>query len=82
LCLYRNDKLFEYNHFKIISHYCFYIKSSFVLWYYIYHPKYLHTTHVLINRILGSITSDVMNTVTGAFWQNVGRDLWYHPTVN
>jgi hypothetical protein len=31
LCLYRNGQLFEYNDFKIISHYCFHINSSFVL---------------------------------------------------
>jgi hypothetical protein len=68
LCLYRNGQLFEYNHFKIISHYCFYINSSFILSYYIYHPKYVR--HIFcINRILGSITSDVMNTATLSTWQ-------------
>ena len=30
---YRNGQLFEYNHFKIICHYCFHINSSFVLSY-------------------------------------------------
>ena len=39
LCLYRNGQLFEYYHFKIISHYCFHINSSFVLSY--YHPQYV-----------------------------------------
>ena len=38
LRLYRNGQLFEYNHFKIICHYCFHINSSFVLSYY-------NTTH-------------------------------------
>jgi hypothetical protein len=30
----RNSQLFQYNHVKIISHYCFYINPSFVLSYY------------------------------------------------
>ena len=30
----RNCQLFYYNHFKIISHYCFHMNSSFVLSYY------------------------------------------------
>ena len=64
----RNGQLFEYNHFKFISHYCFYINSSFVLSYYIYHPKYVRHIFV-INRIPGSVTSDVMNTVTLFTWQ-------------
>ena len=34
VCLYRNGQLFEYNHFKIICHYCFHINSAFVLSYY------------------------------------------------
>ena len=34
LRLYRNGRLFEYNHFKIISHYRFHINSSFVSSYY------------------------------------------------
>jgi hypothetical protein len=34
LCFYRNSQLFEHNHFKFISHYCFHINSSFVLLYY------------------------------------------------
>ena len=79
LCLYRNGQLFEYNHFKIISHYCFYINSSFILSYYIYHPKYVR--HIFfINRILGSITSDIMNTVTLSTWQYVPNTLNYNTT--
>ena len=65
VCLYRNGQLFEYNNFKIISHYYFHINSSFVLWYYTY-----NTTHtIFINIIIGPITSDVMNTVTLSTWQ-------------
>jgi hypothetical protein len=52
------------------ANYCFYINSSFVLSY-LYipnHPKYVR--HIFfINRILGSLTSDVMNTVTLSTWQ-------------
>ena len=73
LCLYRNGQLFEYNHFIIISHYCFYIKSSFVLWYYIYHTKYLHMTHMFYqynSRLSLSITSDVGNPCPGAWDRN------------
>jgi len=60
--------LFEYNHFKIISHYCSHINSSFVLSYY-NTTQNMYDTYFFINRILGSITSDVMNTVTLSTWQ-------------
>jgi hypothetical protein len=51
-------------------HYCFYIKSSFVLWYYIYHTQYLQTTHMFYqynSRLSLSITSDVMNHIDNDF---------------
>ena len=63
LCLYRNGQLFEYNHFKIISHYCFHINSPFVLSYYNTTQNMYHA-YFLINIILDPITSDVMNNVT------------------
>ena len=52
---------------KIISHYCFHINSSFVLSYYNITQNMYDT--FFINRILGPITSDVMNTVTLFTWQ-------------
>jgi hypothetical protein len=42
----RNSQLFEYNHFKIISHYCFHINSSFVLSYY-NTTQNMYTTYIL-----------------------------------
>ena len=61
--LYINGKLFEYNYFKIISHYCFHINSSFVLSYY-NTTQNMYNAYFFINRILDPITSDVMNNVT------------------
>ena len=56
-------KLFEYKHFKIISHY-YHMNSSFALSYY----KYM--THLFfINRILEPISGDVINIVTLSMWQ-------------
>ena len=59
---------FEYNHSKIISHYCFHINSSLVLSYY-NTTQNMYDTYFFINRILGLITSDVMNTVKLFTWQ-------------
>ena len=44
VCLYRNGQLFEYNYFKIISHYCFHISSAFVLSYY-YTTQHMYDTY-------------------------------------
>ena len=50
-------RLFEYKHFKIISHY--HMNSSFTLSY------YKRITHLyFINRILEPISGDVINIVT------------------
>ena len=57
LCLYRNGQLFEYHHFKIISHYCFHINCSFVLSYY-------NTTQNMYDTYFLSIES-----VTLFIWQ-------------
>ena len=50
---------FEYKHFKIISHYCYHVNSSFALSY------YKCTTHLyFINIIFEPISGDVINIVT------------------
>ena len=59
LCLYRNGQLFEYNHFKIISHYCFYINSSFVLSYLI-----IYTTQNMYDTYFLSIEFSALLLVT------------------
>ena len=57
-------KLFEYKYFKIISHYCYHMNSSFALSY------YKCMTHLyFINRILEPISGDVINIVTLSMWQ-------------
>ena len=68
LCLYRNGQLFEYNHFKIICHYCFHINSSFVLSYY-NTTQNMYLPYFFINKILDPITSDVVNNVTPSMWR-------------
>jgi hypothetical protein len=56
--------LFEYKHFKIISHYCYDMNSSFALSY------YKCMTHLYcIYIILEPIFSDVINIVTLSTWQ-------------
>ena len=51
-------KLFEYKHFKIISHFCYRTNSSFTLSYY----KCMAHLY-FINRILEPISGDVINIV-------------------
>jgi hypothetical protein len=57
-------RLFECKYFKIISHYCYHMNSSFALSY------YKCMTHLyFINRILEPISGDVINIVMLSMWQ-------------